>query len=187
MTTQRRTFVRTPRKEKAWAYNRNTGLGTAVLTGVSVHLDLLATWATDLGVNVIPKCTIMRIVGTMGIGNQSDVTTAGLIDVSWGIAWVRNVVATASAGDAQIPDPEEGGARETQWLQRGVLMGTSVAGAHTRGADQGQLFSQQSVDITQMRKQPTSDYRLVLITHGTNLSDGSILGWFNLDCMVALA
>jgi len=183
----RRTPIRTARKEKAWAYNRNVGSGTGIAPGVSVHLNLLANYMTDLGVNRLERVTAMRMVGSIAIGNLSDVSVPGLIDVSWGITWVRGVIASALPGDGQIPDPEEAGTREVPWIQRGIFLGTSVAGATTRGADQGQDLSYSRLDINQMRKQPTTDYQLVLITHATNLGDGTIQGWVNLDVMLALA
>ena len=188
MTTQARNFVRTPRKEKVWAYNRNAGSGSTIATGVSIAKDLLADWLADQGILRPPsKATIMRIVGSIALGNGSNVTASALMDMSWGIAWLRNVVMTAAAGDAQIPDPEEPGQREVQWLQRGFICGTSVASATTRFADEGQFMSVATLDIKQMRKQPTADHGLALVTHVTNLGDGNVQAWINLDCMLALA
>ena len=187
MTT--RNFVRTPRKEKSWAFNRNSGSGTAIATGVDVHLDLLANYSTDLGITYPTKVTHMRTIGRIAIGKAGTVTTAGLADVSWGIAWVRSNVAAASAGDALIPDPEEPGTREVEWLQRGFLQVLLPEDAITASAPSlGQFGGDVTLDITQMRKQPTPDYRLVLITHGTFLATGGNLqGWVNLDTMLALS
>lgn len=94
---------------------------------------------------------------------------------------------SASAGDAQIPDPEEPGQREVPWIQRGFLAGVSTASVATRFADQGQLMSVAHLDVTQMRKQPTTDYGLGLVFHMANQGNGTIQRWVNLDVMLALS
>lgn len=191
MPPRGRTTVRTPRRRKVWASERSTDAGQLVAFNANpqVLIDLLVNLKTDLGLSRPPSgVTVMRIIGTLQPGNSSACTINEINALSWGIAWVSNIIANAPAGTGQIPNSVEVGLREAQWLQRGTIFyrtnnGTNLpASATGRMLDSGTL----QLDITQMRKQPTADAELVLIvTHQGNTGSAPAL-WFELNTMLAL-
>ncbi len=164
--------------------------GTALtIGGKQVIVNLLANLKVNLGLTRPPPgITAMRIVGTLHPGNLSSASTNVLNSVGWGIAWVRSAVAALPVNDGGIPDPLGVGVRETQWLQTGYLLyrtnnATTLPASTTgRMLDQGTM----SLDITQMRKQPTADHELVLITHHEGISGSDPAIWFDLHTMLAL-
>ena len=184
-TRTRYTGPRTPRRQKVWAYKRDGGKFLSTNT-IEVVIDLLEDYKSDLGVSFLQGLTVMRVNGTIALINSAGASAVDPWEFIWGIAWVRNVIATAGVGDAQIPDPGELGTRETEWLQRGLLRGTSTIGALTRYADQNQLLSFIKLDITQMRKQPTVDHQLVLIARNTAATTVSAGIDYDLQTMLAL-
>jgi len=184
MVTRQRVIVKTPRKDKSWAYTRGQGQVLSV-NAVQVAVDLLTDYETDVGL-INRNVTAMRIVGELDLGNGSSASVATSFTMQWGIAWVSGAIAVLAANDASIPDPGELGAREAQWLQRGSLQAQSLAGANTAGATQGQLRASVILDITQMRKQPTPDSRLVLITRNNGSASHAPAIYFALATMLAL-
>ena len=195
MVTRNRTIVRTPRKEKVWA-TRNSGPvasdivvpNAVILNGVEIQADLLSAYKTDLGVNTLQKVTVMRIIGSIGLGNLVTESVSRNHALAWGIAWVSAAITGAPANDAQIPIPSDGGDRQAEWLQRGKLFLRSTA-LLPLVVQAGETTSRMDVDITQMRKQPTVNHQLVLITKhqsdGGGISAPSIL--FNFHTMLALS
>jgi len=186
MVNRNRPIVRTPRKEKAWATQIGT-IQTLTASVVQIASDLLSGYKADMGVNRLSGVTAMRIVGSLSIGNLASATTASDFDVFWGITWVRQSVALAAAGDANIPDPAQLGTRETQWLQRGTLRSQAAIGLTSLGSTRGHLEAFIRLDITQQRKQPTNDYQLVLVVNnGASAAEDSMLS-FDLSTMLALS
>ncbi len=186
--TTRGLRVRTPRKRKVWATEENLQTAGVQLSAgdVEVAADLLAGYKSDRGITKVDAVTSMRIIGRLFLGNASSATAANFGFVPWGIAWVSDKIASASAGDAQLPSPNHEGAREVTWIQRGVLAGVSLAGSANLFANTGQLEGTAQLDITQMRKQPTPDYELVLITeNGFSATEDATLH-FQLSTMLAL-
>ena len=184
MVTRNRTIVRTPRKDKSWAYVRGQAQALNV-NAVEVAVDLLTDYETDVG-QINRNVTAMRIVGELDLGNGSSASVAASFTLQWGIAWVSGAIAALSANDGSIPDPGEQGAREALWLQRGTLQAQSVAGSNNAGSTLGQLRASVLLDITQMRKQPTPDSRLVLITRNNGSSSHAPALYFVLATMLAL-
>ena len=189
MTTRQRSFVRTPRKEKVWA-KQTTGSLPADLTPVvpEIVIDILSFYKLDVGVSSLQRVTAMRIFGSFHLGNGDAETVQATVAWHWGIAWVPRIVSDAGAGDAQIPNPAEQGAREALWIQQGVLRGLSIAGAEIAYSSQNQQGSWLNFDITQMRKQPAADHVLVLVGQHSSESAGVIdpKVWLDFNVMLAL-
>jgi len=187
MTTQRRTFARTPRKEKVWA-TENEQAAAIILTPNTIQnvRNLLSAFDIDLGVNRSTGVTAMRIIGKFILGNGSSESVARVSCAIWGIAWVRSAVSTLSAGDASIPDPAKTGVRDTEWIQRGNLFTTTTAGVE--GYRVGDNHNAIELDITQQRKQPTVDHKLMLIIKTQNTGGGTSapLLWLWTSVMCAL-
>ena len=186
-----RNVARTPRRRKIWAYEKSLmSTGFILQVGAKqVVANLLATLMADLSLTRPPVgITCMRIFGAIHPGNQLTASTNLLSGLGWGIAWVRNSVAVAGAGDPAIPDPLEQGVREVEWLQKGYLLyrtnnATALPASTTaRMLDQGTM----TLDITQMRKQPTADHQLVFITHHEGITGSDPAVWFNFNTMLAL-
>jgi len=184
MVTRNRTIVRSPRKDKSWAYVRGQAQ-TLSVNAVEVAVDLLSDYETDVGL-INRNVTAMRIVGELDGGNSSSASVSSSFTIQWGIAWVSGAIAVLAANDASIPDPGERGAREALWLQRGSLQVTALAGSNTPGANLGQLRASVQLDITQMRKQPTPDSRLVLIVRNNGSASHAPALYFTLATMLAL-
>ena len=163
MTTRNRPFARVPRKAKVWATRFTEEIECD--QNQEVYVDLLSEFRTDVGISALTGVTAMRIVGNMSLGNHSTASTSSPGLLGWGIAWVSSAIAGLSSGDATIPDPIVGGVREAEWLSRGVLRGTNTASSKVLFSAQGQNESFVNLDIKQMRKQPSPDHRLVLITN----------------------
>ena len=159
------TIVRTPKRPKVWTYERDSVIALATSgSKLQISYDLLTTYKTDLGITRPNNVTVMRIVGKLLAGNTASASVATEFTVNWGIAWLDARLAALPSGDTSIPDPGALGVREAEWIQRGMLFHTSVAGAQTTGANAGQLASWTELDITQRRKQPTPDHELCLVT-----------------------
>ena len=174
-----------PRKQKVWGHEFTT-VQTLSTAGVEIAQDLLEGYKADMGITRVSGVTCMRIVGSLSIGNLASASTSNPFRVVWGITWVRQAIAIAAAGTGTIPDPIEIGMRETPWIQRGTLRMTGVAGALTLGSGKGDLEAFVRLDITQMRKQPTPDYELVLVVNnGGGATDDAFLD-LDLATMIAL-
>ena len=187
MTTQRRNFARTPRREKVFASITDFDTPTVLVqSSVNVPIDLLANYKTDVGVTRVQGVTAMRIFGSMYLGNLASATNAAIHVAHWGIAWMRNNVLTAGLNDAQIPDPSEAGAREVPWLQTGYLIVRSSSTIPVVGANESMLGSFVHVDITQQRKQPGTDYGLGLVIRASGPAGTDPGMWINLTTMLAL-
>jgi len=185
-----RNVVRTPRKEKVWAVTRSLDTPNITLTtgGVEVASDLLASLKTDMGITRPPRSTVMRIFGTIDGANLASATASSQVIVHYGIAWVRSDVANAGFNDAQIPDPGEPGLIQVPWIHRGTVFGQSVAGVNPPWIfAQGNPRGSATIDVTQMRKQPTQDYELVLITRTSSIAATDPALYLNLSVMLALA
>ena len=193
MARRQFTGPRIPRKDKVWA-TRNSGASDDLvvpnvvqLNGLEIQADLLSAFKTDVGVNTLQKVTCMRIVGSIGLGNLVTESVSRNSALAWGIAWVTASITGAAINDPQIPDPNAGGDRQAEWLQRGKLFLRTTAGLPLV-VQAGETTSRMSVDITQMRKQPTVNHQLVLITRhqsdGGGISAPSLL--FNFHTMLAL-
>mgnify|MGYP006953834933 CR=1 FL=1 len=162
-----RNVIRTPRKEKAWTTIRTDHAGQSLTesqTGtIQVIQDLLLS---GLGVTNPRPLTVMRIVGSLQLLFLSDTTAVrGRSKIDWGIAWVQSEISSLSAGDALIPDPADSGIREALWLQRGTLYGSFEDAAGSNNQMPVHPGAHAALDITQMRKSPTADHRLVLIAN----------------------
>ena len=174
MTTQRQNFARTPRKEKVWASDLVTDTIVASTEGVAG--DLIGNYKSSVGLTFNQRVTCMRIVGHLRLFHQSNATSAVNAKVRWGIAWLPSAIASASDGDAQIPEPGNA-IRQAEWLQRGVLFGqefeaTPPAGSTLLPIDTAFL----KLDITQQRKQPTVDHELVLVWDCLSSVESSTIG-----------
>ena len=183
---QRRLAVRTPRKEKVWAHVQSDFVTLTSSPGGQVISDLLSGYRTDMGILQTLKLTVMRIVGKIAIGNNSTATATTYWSANLGIAWVTSAIAALSPGDGSIPDPGVAGIREAEWLQRWWLIGLTVPSRLVLYAAEGQNGGLIEFDVKQMRKQPTPDHRLVLISNSTAGAAEDGLVAFNLDIMVAV-
>ena len=181
--------MRTPRKEKVWATQTVQVTPADLADGLpEIVIDLLSFYKLDVGVSSLQRVTAMRIIGSLFLGNGTSQVGSGNSSWHWGIAWVPRNVSDASAGDGQIPDPAEQGAREVQWMHKGVLRGLSIEGAQAQYAGLQQLGAHVNFDITQMRKQPAADHVLVLIGHAADDSAGvnDPKVWLDFNVMLAL-
>lgn len=179
---------RTPRKDKMWI-GRNASLNFGAGDLTQVAFELLSAGLSDMGVSRMSKVTVMRIFGSIRLIGVSGATTPAAASVDWGIAWVSENIANAAEGDGQIPQPMVDGLRETTWLQQGNLLGLEPEAPLVAALPLEPLeTSIVNVDITQQRKQPTVDSRLVLITEGPiNAESGTVAIDINLQIMLALA
>jgi len=185
MTTRNRTIVRTPRKDKSWAYTRAGSFALAT-NNKEVVADLLGDYNSALGLDESRKLTAMRIVGHLDLGNGSAASSATAHELFWGITWVSGSIAVLGAGGATIPDPGALGLSEASWLQCGSLGWRSIAGNIYRGADEGAVRASVDLDIKQMRKQPNAGDKLVLITRSTASSSEDAALWYDFRVMLAL-
>jgi len=192
MTTRNRP-VRTPRKDKSWAHQHSGGSGDSIVpvalvaNALQVVVGLLSSYKTDLGVNVLERPTVMRILGTLMLGNGASQSTAETVSCVWGIAWVSTLVFGAAVSDPQIPDPNASGVREAQWVQRGALYHNASNFGQTFGVDQ--IRASDELDITQARKQPAVGDQLAFIAR-TQSSGGGIHApelLYRFDTMLALS
>ena len=187
--TTRQQRPRTQRKEKLWA-TQTVGQTPADLApnSVEVVIDILSFAKLDLGISRMRKATVMRIVGSLYLGNGTSQVLSTNAAWHWGIAWVPSQIAQAAVGDSQIPDPLEQGLREWPWIQRGVLRGNASAGNESMFANLSQMGSFVHLDIRQMRTQQAADWELVLIGHSTDSdasSDPKV--WLDFNVMLALS
>jgi len=169
MVTRRFTGIRTPKKEKIWAQDED-GIVGQILTANQMQAprDILLAWKAAVGVNFMRAATAMRIVGTLVGGNGVTDDAVRNHMLVWGFAWLENNIANEAAGSANIPDPNNDGTREANWLQTGTLSFRSVATTLSWATDQ--LLGSIRLDIKQMRKQPTVSHELCLVIR--TLSDG---------------
>ena len=185
---------RTPRKDKTWA-TQNSGSSSDDIIGQydldplgrpEIVADLLFQYQTELDIGSTQQVTAMRIFGDLIIGNGDAESVSQEWACSWGIAWVDGLVAAAPLGDAQIPNPSDGGLRQADWMQRGILYGTSTILTDTRYYQQD--LAHIKVDITQQRRQMRVDRKLVFVTRCQFVAGGThdpkVL--FNLNTMLAL-
>ena len=188
MTTQRRNFARTPRKDKVWANIHDFDTGHPFSNaGVTMLQDILQAYKGDVAVATMQRATVMRIIGRLDLGNGPAATSDGaLVACHWGIAWVTDQITQAAPLDAQIPDPANAGTQEAQWIQRGVLYGRVAAGVNTTYEARGQRGATAYLDVSQMRKAPTADYQLVLIVRGSSVAGTDMTMWINTSTMLAL-
>jgi len=167
MTTQR-LRTRTPRQKNIWL-GVTGGIQFPANPTSNVVAEILDQGMATIGVNRLQGVTVKRIIADIWLSEFTAVAAGGAnAFVQWGIAWVPQAVASAGPGDAQIPEPMAFGLRETEWLQQGLLQGKEN---DTGAAEVGKILlpvetAHTRLDITQMRKQPTIDHRLVLITDG---------------------
>ena len=180
MVTKNRPLIRTPRKDKSWAFERLT-FPIAATTGFT--RDLLAQYKTDLGLNQTRNVTSIRIIGEAILEELGDATTPAYIRVFCGIAWVPPGFILADI------EPWLSGLRNAEYLQLGTIEGmeasTAVAG---RAAE---AFPREKnrwvLDITQMRKQPTPTHELRIMFKTSGLEETSTLGIrMNTGVMLAL-
>ena len=185
MTNRNRQFTRTPRKDKLWLHAKGAqafGTGSQVLSPT----DLLSAGLSDIGVNLAQRLTCMRIVGKLRVVEISDATTPAYAGVTVGIAWVPTAIVSAGAADAQIPDPDEN-LNEAQWLQVWTMGALEPATAILGQPAQPVEDSIQVVDVRQMRKQPTADYKLAFITRVLDTVESNTMSiQFDLRIMLAL-
>lgn len=192
MTTQR---VRVPRKSKVWAttYQSNPVIPVDLGTGQArIIADLLADYRTSMGISNTDRVTAMRIVGSATLIDGGASTLTSLFEYRLGIAWVSAAIASATAGDAQIPEPLVDGVREAQWIQTRQLYGVTDSSLAFPHPAQGVVTMQvgQHVwdfDITQMRKQPTPDSKLCLIGEGIIDANQDVDLNFTISTMIALS
>ena len=182
---------RTPRRRKVWARERSpVSTGDILVVGaLQVVQDLLANLKANLGITRPPPgITAMRIIGSIHPGNQSTSSGNAINSLTWGIGWVRSGVAGLGINDPGIPDPLAVGVREHEWLQTQQLFYRTNSGTDLPATVTGRMLDQGSMqlDITQMRKQPTADHELVLITHHEGLAGSDPAVWFDLHTMLAL-
>ena len=191
MARRQFTGVRTPRRRKVWTREGSTDAGQLItFNTLEPLIDLLTNLKTDLGITRPPPgCTVMRIVGTLQPGNSSACTVNEVNELTWGIAWVPSIVATAPAGTGQIPDPSENGLRETQWLQKMTMFYRTNNGTNLPASTTGRMLDggAMQIDVTQMRKQPTADSELMLIIRHRGNAGSAPAMWFDLNTMLALA
>jgi len=179
---------RTPRRRKVWI-GRNTSVDVSTPTSPHIIANLLSQGMSDLGVNYMSGVTVMRIFGNLYLDQRGDDSTPTHDDIKLGIAWLRGDVASAGAGDAQIPEPMLNSYRETDWIQQWNIGGISqtsgnyVARAPLQPVEQSML----RVDVTQMRKQPQIDSQLCLVGDSAGLWDaGTVFLTIQLQIMCAL-
>lgn len=170
----RRPFTgpRTPRKEKFWAVN-NTFVDITT-PSPAIVLEPLETAYSAMGIDAQVKATVMRCFGSLTLvkGLGSDPVTPEWQWVRFGLLWVRQDVANAGGGDAQIPAPLDNGPREAEWIQQwqvGAIEDANIIGTFppldaVQGG--GKSYGTVEFDVTQMRQQPTINHRLVLIRDG---------------------
>ena len=148
--------VRTPRKSKNWAY----AMINHPITGTnSGSLDLLAEYRSDIGVNETRDITVMRIIGTIWLEEILGASSPAYVRVRLGFIWLdRNVTAVNM-------EPWEKGIREAEWIQLGSIEGEERSSPLMgRPANAAPIDANHwTVDITQMRKQPTPAHRLSLV------------------------
>lgn len=186
MTTQRRTVVRTPKRRKMWCV-RSTFLD--ITTNSQWADDILDPAFTALGLSNMGGLTVMRILGTLqlvsGSTPQPSSTTWSEIDL--GICWINSSV-NISGGSGSIPQAWQNGLLEAVWLQQWEL------GAFEQQAT-SEVFaplmpietSLVKFDVTQMRKQPTADSKLVLTGNGgTAWTQDAVALKVSLQTLVAL-
>lgn len=185
MTTQR---FKTPRKEKMWV-GRNISATYPAAPTTTVITELLSSGLSDMGVDRMQKVTVMRIFGELRLIAAGAATTAAVANVDWGIAWVNEDIAGATAGDSQIPIPMNDGLREELWIQQGNLLGLEYESPVVSAAPLLPIeTSIAHIDITQQRKQPLVNSRLVLITNGPGSVEANSVAFdVNLQLMLALS
>jgi len=167
MTTQRRTFVRTPRRRKMFVqFNDTSVLGIG--TSTPKLRDMLGAGLADLGVNALGGLTVMDVRGQIAIhsGIVGAVTQVSQT-IRCGYTWVNSAIANAADGDSNIPEPLQAGLREAKWIQQwqfdaleppGVLVNSPTEPIETsRIAD---------IHVRNMRKQPSADDTLAFIIDG---------------------
>jgi len=166
MTTQR-LRTRTPRQKNIWL-GVTGGVQYPANPTSTVVAEILDQGMQTIGVNRLQGVTVKRIVADLWL-SQFTAAAASPANafVQWGITWVPDNIANAGPGDAQIPEPMAFGLREAPWIQQGLLQGIE----YSTSVQVGRILERVEtsfvrLDITQMRKQPTIDHRLVLITDG---------------------
>lgn len=162
---QRRTVVRTPKRRKMWCV-RSTFLD--VTTNSQWADDILDPAFTALGLSNMGGLTVMRILGTLQLvaGTTPQTTSTTWSEIDLGICWINSSV-NISGGSGSIPQPWQNGLLEAVWLQQWEL------GAFEQNAVNETLSPLEPIetsllkfDITQMRKQPTADSKLILAGNG---------------------
>ena len=187
MTTNQRMRVRTPRKEKVWiGTNTSDVISSSGTRGVAG--DLLSTGLTSAGLNTMASPTFMRFVGVIRLKALAAASSAGVVQINWGIAWVPQDILNAGDGDAQIPEPNVNNLRQIPWIQQGELEGTErVTGDFIDSLYLDPIeLSSKELDIRQMRKQPTYDHRLALIWRSEGAAEANTVT-INLQGQVLLA
>ena len=166
----RRAAVRTPKKDKNWAFIHETRLISATNTD---SIDLLAAYKADMGITRTHNLTCMRIIGRVQLTQESSAASAAYVKVRVGFLWQDPQTATVNL------EPWEPGVREREWIQLGQVEGleSGIAPLAGRPATASpEENSQWNVDITQMRKQPTPTHELRLIYTTNGLQETATLG-----------
>ncbi len=169
MTTQRRNFVRTARKEKSWAFTNAATTITATNTG---SIDLLTAYHTDLGILSDRNVTAMRIIGQVQLQELANASGAAYVHVDLGFAWINPATAVLNT------PPWEIGVREIEWIQLGHVEGTEVTSGALLGRPalaRPNEACQWDVDIKQMRTCPTPAHRLQLVFSTNGLQENGTL------------
>lgn len=166
MTMQRSNRVRTPRRSKLWCQYTSYVDITAGTPGL---VDLLAPTMTNLGLSVASGLTHMRTVGRVALvaGTTPETTGTTWDKVRLGLLWVGSNISPSAVGDTNIPEPREHGLWDARWVHQ-----MSLAAFEQNAV--GQVFSalepiERSVleiDVTQMRKQPSTGARFCLAWDG---------------------
>lgn len=168
---------------------RNVSTTYPAAPTTTVVSELLSSGLTDMGIDRMQKVTVMRIFGFLRLIAVGAATTAATANVDWGIAWVNEDIAGATAGDSQIPIPMNDGLREELWINQGNLLGLEYEAPVVSAAPLLPLETSSTIiDITQQRKQPHVNSRLVLITNGPGVVEASTVAFdVNLQIMLALS
>ena len=166
MTTNNR--VRTPRKEKSWAFT-NTALTLSLSDQGGI--DLLDAYKIDLGIDQLRNVTSMRIVGRVALRELSNAATPAYVTLGLGIAWINvNILTLANS------IPWSAGTRDHEWLQLGHIEGAESASAiNERPAEAPGEAAFWDIDIRQMRKQPTPQHKLMFVYSANGLQESGTL------------
>ena len=191
MQRDRRTIVRTPRRRKVWAqFNETTVLGSG--TSTPKIIDMLSAYYSDLGAGQQGGLTVMRILGRIQLESfTAEATTPNYERIAFGIAWQDRLVANASDGDSNIPEPLLDGIRETNWIQQWRLGALEEAGTPVVPGipltPQEKGLSWTDVDIRQMRKQPNAAAELCyVISGGSGYEANTVAAHTELSILLAL-
>lgn len=178
---------RTPRKRKVWA---NVSSEYALTSTTPFVADsLLGPFLSDMGLTYAPGVTVMRVIGEIYAAQASSAaTTAEHVRIGVGLIWVPQAIASASAGDSQIPEPYQDGVREDRWYHQFMMGFTEGTGTIADVPLDPVETSLHRIDTRNMQRQPTVNHQFCIIGNtlaGTMETNVSKLRW-NLQIMLAL-